>query len=177
MFAALQAHVSLHATDTVLDFGAGTGLLTGRVAPAVGRVIAVDISPAMLEQLAAKHGHTDRIAIRCQDLTVSPLGETVDLIVSAMAMHHVDDTDALLRALYAHLTPGGRVALADLDAEDGSFHPADAQGVYHAGFDRAALGAAAARAGFREIVFHDACTVTREGRTYPIFLLTGARPA
>jgi 2-polyprenyl-3-methyl-5-hydroxy-6-metoxy-1,4-benzoquinol methylase len=176
VFAALQAQVPLHETDTVLDFGAGTGLLTGRVAPAVRRVIAVDISPAMLDQLAAKHRGSDKVAIRCQDLTEVPLGEAVDLVVSAMALHHVKDTDALLRALFDHLTPGGRLALADLDAEDGSFHPPDAEGVYHAGFDRTALGAAAARAGFAAVAFHTACTVTRDGRAYPIFLLTGVRP-
>lgn len=46
--------------------------------------------------------------IRYQDILHVPLGKTVDLVVSAMAMHHVEDTNALLRTLQDHLAPGGR---------------------------------------------------------------------
>lgn len=52
--AAIAARVPMRPDLTVLDFGAGTGLLAGRIAPNVGSIVAVDISPAMLEQLAAK---------------------------------------------------------------------------------------------------------------------------
>lgn len=94
-----------------------------------------------------------------------------------MAMHHVQDTAALLRALFAHLAPGGWLALADLDAEDGTFHPAGLEGVYHAGFDRPALGAALGAAGFTDVVFGTAVEVQREGRVYPVFLVTARRPS
>jgi 16S rRNA A1518/A1519 N6-dimethyltransferase RsmA/KsgA/DIM1 with predicted DNA glycosylase/AP lyase activity len=52
--AAIAARVTLSAEQTVLDFGAGTGLLTASISPKVASVIAVDVSPAMLERLAAK---------------------------------------------------------------------------------------------------------------------------
>ena len=39
-----------------------------------------------------------------------------------MAMHHVEDTAHFLKTLYDHLNPGGFIAVADLDKEDGSFH-------------------------------------------------------
>jgi 2-polyprenyl-3-methyl-5-hydroxy-6-metoxy-1,4-benzoquinol methylase len=135
--AALLARVALRADQTVLDFGAGTGLLTGRVAPRVAKVIAVDVSPAMLAQLAAKPELQGCVETVCQDLLATPLGRTADVIVTAMAMHHVEDTAPLMRALHAHLAPGGQVALADLDREDGTFHPPGVEGVFHPG----ALGA------------------------------------
>lgn len=160
----------------VLDFGAGTGLVCAQVAPRVARVVAVDVSEAMLAQLRAKPELAGNVDVRCVDVTETPLGETFDLVVSAMAMHHVADTARLLASLYAHLRPGGRVALADLDAEDGSFHAAGTEGVFHAGFDRAALGALLGGAGFVDVRFRDACTVTKEGRDYPIFLVTAERP-
>jgi SAM-dependent methyltransferase len=177
VFAALVARVPLGADLTVMDFGAGTGLIAGKVAPRVKHIVAVDVSAAMLEQLAAKPELAGKVEIVCRDILEVPLSRTVDLVVSAMAMHHVQDTRRLAQTLAAHLAPGGRVALADLDTEDGTFHPADIEGVYHHGFDRAALGALLAEAGFGDVRFDTACEVSREGRTYPIFLVTATKLA
>lgn len=177
VFAAISSHVALEPALTVMDFGAGTGLVATRLAPHVGKIIAVDVSPAMLEQLAAKPELAGKAEIVCRDILHAPLGRTVDLVVSAMAMHHVEDTAALARTLFAHLAPGGRIALADLDREDGTFHPPGAEGVYHHGFDRPALEVLLREAGFTDVRFVTACTVTRDGRNYPVFLVTAARPA
>lgn len=173
--AALLARVPLRPDLRVIDFGAGTGLVCAKVAPHVATVFAVDISQAMLAQLAAKPQLAGKVEIRCQDLLVQPLGETVDLVVSAMAMHHVQDTARLLDAFAAHLVPGGRIALADLDREDGSFHAAGTEGVYHHGFDRDQLAAQLARAGFVDVEFATATRVIRDGRGYDVFLVTATR--
>lgn len=159
----------------VMDFGAGTGLVCAHVAPRVARVLAVDVSQAMLEQLRAKPALAGKVEVHCGDILDAPLAERFDLVVSAMAMHHVADTAQLCRTLYAHLRPGGRVALADLDREDGTFHPPGAEGVFHAGFDRTELGARLSEAGFSGVEFRDACVVHREGKAYPIFLVTATR--
>lgn len=176
VFAALQSRVTLSADLSVLDFGAGTGLLTSKVAPLVGRVLAVDVSPAMLERLTAKAELSGKVEVFCQNLIERPLDRRAGLVVSAMAMHHVEDTGALFRALFAHLEPGGAVALADLDEEDGSFHPPDTEGVFHAGFDRGQLGQLLFEAGFVDVVFDTACVVDKEQRRYPVFLVTARRP-
>ena len=176
VFAALHGAVALSPELTVMDFGAGTGLICAKVAPSVARILAVDISAAMLEHLAKKPELADKVDIFCQNILTTPLGRQVDLIVSAMAMHHVEDTLALFRTFHAHLAPGGQLAVADLDAEEGDFHPADAEGVYHAGFDREALGALVLEAGFSEPRFVTACEVDKGDKSYPIFLLTAQRP-
>jgi predicted TPR repeat methyltransferase len=159
----------------VMDFGAGTGLICAQVAPHVGRVYAVDVSAAMLEQLTAKPELQGKVEPMHVDILTTPLPHKVDLIVSAMAMHHVDDTDRLLQAFADHLAPGGKVALADLDSEDGSFHPPDTEGVYHHGFDRDALRAQLAAHGFSDIDFTTAVEVDRDGERYPVFLVTATR--
>jgi cyclopropane fatty-acyl-phospholipid synthase-like methyltransferase len=179
VFDALSRRVALAPTLTVLDFGAGTGLLLSKLAPHVGRLLAVDISAAMLDKLEQKLGEQPELAskvrIVCQDITRAPLHQRVDLIVSAMAMHHVEDTGALLSALHAHLVSGGRVALADLDTEDGSFHPPDTEGVFHHGFDRDRLAHQLADAGFVDVELGTACVVHRDGRDYPVFLATATK--
>jgi len=105
-----------------------------------------------------------------------PPGPPFDLTVSLLVLHHVADTEAALRAIHALLAPGGRIALLDLDAEDGSFHDADAVGIHHHGFDRAAIIRKAEAAGFIDLQARTATEVERDGRAYPLFLLTGRKP-
>ena len=162
--AAIAERVALRPEQTALDFGAGTGLLTAKVAAKVHSVIAVDVSPAMLAQLAAKPELAGKVTTVCQNLLEQPLGQHVDVIVSAMAMHHVADTEALLKTLHAHLVPGGTVALADLDREDGSFHPPQTEGVFHHGFDRETFANQLHAAGFGQVEVHTACSVDKEGQ-------------
>lgn len=173
--AALLARLPISPDSAALDFGAGTGLLAERLAPRVRRILAVDVSAAMLAQLAAKPALLGKVEPVQRDLLQSPLDERVDLVVSAMALHHVEDTDGLLRTLHQHLVPGGRIALADLDVEPGDFHPPGTEGVFHHGFDRAELAGRLRAAGFEEVELATACTVEKEGRRYPVFLATGRR--
>lgn len=174
---AIEAHVALAPHMTVMDFGAGTGLIAGRIAPRVHKILAVDVSASMLAQLASKPELAGKTEVFCQNILEAPLAHRVDLIVSAMAMHHVEDTRALARALFAHLVAGGHVALADLDAEDGTFHPPNTDGVFHTGFDRDSLAAILREAGFTDVRFVDACTVRKESGSYPIFLVTATKPS
>ena len=159
----------------VMDFGAGTGLISGQIAAKVGTITAVDISGAMLEKLAAKPELQGKVHAICQDITQLPLDEKFDVIVSAMAMHHVEDTDNLVKSFTAHLKPQGRVALADLDTEDGTFHAEETEGVYHAGFDRDAMKSILEENGFTNIEFVTAHTVNKETGDYPVFLVTAMK--
>ena len=111
----------------------------------------------------------------CQDITQKPLAEKYDVIVSAMAMHHVEDTDNLAKTFASHLKPQGKVALADLDSEDGSFHPEDTEGVYHSGFDRDSMKSILEKNGFSNIEFVTAHTVEKESGHYPVFLVTATK--
>lgn len=172
---AITENVMLAEDMEVLDFGAGTGLVSQHVAPRVRRIVAVDTSAAMLERLAAKPELAGKVEPLCRDITAEPLEQRFDLVISAMALHHVADTGALMARFAEHLRPGGKVALADLDEEDGSFHPPDAEGVYHHGFERSRLERLMADAGFTDIRFTTAHTVQGEAGDYPVFLVTARR--
>ena len=47
-------NVYLHDQMSVMDFGAGTGLISSQVAPMVKKIVAVDISEAMLNKLQTR---------------------------------------------------------------------------------------------------------------------------
>lgn len=173
--AAIQANVILDETMSVMDFGAGTGLITSQIANKVKKVTAVDASRAMLDKLMAKEELQGKVEALCQNILEMPLGLRFDLIVSAMVMHHVEDSDKLIETLAGHLKPGGKIALADLDEEDGSFHPADIEGVYHTGFNREAFRSMLSRHDFRDIRFVTAHTIQKEDKSYPVFLVLATR--
>ena len=171
----LLAQVPFATTDRVLDFGAGTGLLATAIAPHVAQVTALDSSGPMLQVLREK-GFANITTLQ-RDI-FDGLPERYDAIVSCMAMHHVPDTRALMQAFADALQPGGRIALVDLYAEDGSFHGDNAaKGVHHLGFAPDALQALAEQAGLQGIAFTEVLRVHRSnGREYPLFLMTGHKP-
>lgn len=173
--ACILKNVQLNDKMHVMDFGAGTGLITSQVAPHVGKITAVDVSPSMLDSLLAKQTLQDRVETLCQDIIHHPLATHFDLIMSAMAMHHVEDTNTLIQRFAEHLKPGAQVALADLDREDGSFHPEDIEGVFHDGFDRKELQVMMEKFGFKDVNFVTAHVVNKEDKEYPIFLMIATK--
>jgi tRNA (cmo5U34)-methyltransferase len=173
---AIAARVPLAKTQSVLDFGCGTGLVTFDLAPQVGSITGADTSPGMLKTLAGK---AEALGIPLHLLALAgtgsdDLGGPYDLIVSSMTLHHVADVPALFRQFARHLHPGGRVALADLDEEDGSFHEA-AVSIHHRGFPRERIQSWLGEAGFQEIRLETAAVTRKQAKDYPVFLATARR--
>lgn len=168
--------------ESVFEFGCGTGLVTLALAPHVGHILAMDSATQMLDTLRHK---LDRLGINNIDTTVGdlpghPPDGAFDLVASSMTLHHIGDTPSLLRTLFGRLRPGGRIALADLDREDGSFH-GDTPGVAHHGFDRNELAGWIAAAGFTVVRFstaHRMKKVAGDGtmHRFQIFLVCAQRP-
>jgi SAM-dependent methyltransferase len=101
--AAIASRIELRPSHTILDFGAGTGLLTGRIAPRVASVVAVDVdvSPAMLEQLSAKLELQGKFEPICLTILETPFDRRVELVVGAMAALGGDDLDEVGELLTA----------------------------------------------------------------------------
>jgi len=180
--AALTRQVPLNSAMSVLDFGCGTGLLTLRLASFVRSITGVDSSQGMLDVLAAKVAKGNLTNVKPLRLDLDrgdTLAGSYDLIVSSMTLHHIERIDELLGRFHEALLPSGRLCLADLDLDEGQFH-GDNQGVFHFGFDRAALRQAFADAGFKDIQDTTAAEVVKPDRAgkprrFGIFLMTGAR--
>lgn len=177
---AIAARVPGLADKSVLEYGAGTGLLGLALQPLVREVALADASRGMLavadEKIAAGGLRNARTLLL--DLTSgSPPQARFDLVCSLMTLHHIPDTDGILRAFREILAPGGTLCVADLDREDGSFHGPGFDG--HLGFDRADLRARLARCGFTDVRVETALEISRETasgpRTFPVFLATAVR--
>jgi ubiquinone/menaquinone biosynthesis C-methylase UbiE len=162
-----------------IEVGAGTGLLGLALADAFGALVLADSSTGMLAEAARKvrdggHRHVRTVHF---DLVAdpAPVGAPFDLVLSLLVLHHVADTAAALRAMLGLLRPGGRIVAIDLDTEDGSFHSADAPGVHHQGFDRGRLRGLAEATGFVDVAVGSGTEIERDGRVFPMFLLTARR--
>lgn len=176
VFKTLTSRIALLNTMKILDFGAGTGLLSFKIAPMVRSVTGVDLSSGMLEQLESKNTSSLQVATILQDIMDKPLEQKFNGIVSSMAMHHVADTAGLFETFYAHLERDGFIAIADLEEEDGTFHAQHGNdGVHHFGFNTERLRNTIEKAGFRNVRFHDAYSVNRDDGSYPIFLVTAMK--
>jgi len=176
---AIRSAVPLTRSTRTIEIGAGTGLLGLALAGEVGEMVLAEPSSGMLEVIGEKL--SDRSPGRVSALPFDLLAdgapaEPFDLVISLLVLHHLQDTDLALAAIHRLLRPGGWMALADLDAEDGSFHGREAEGIHHFGFDRGAVAAAATHAGFGAVEVRTATELERDGRRYPLFLLLGRRP-
>ena len=177
---AIRAAVPLARTDRLADIGAGTGLLGLALVDDVRAVVLLDPSQGMIEVATGKleAGRLPTVrAVRHDLLADPPPAEQFDVAVSLLVLHHIADTRAALAAVRALLGPGGWMALADLDTEDGSFHSEASEGIHHHGFDRTAVEGIARDAGFVEVATRTAMVLDDEARPggYPVFLLTGRR--
>ncbi|EQD35001.1 Methyltransferase type 11 [mine drainage metagenome] len=180
--AAIAAAVPLQAQWQALEYGCGTGLVGAQLAPRLRHLLACDLSPGMLAVLdeKARAAGLDNLHTRVLDLTrEAPPAQRFDLIFSSMTLHHIPDVPALLRVFHGMLQPGGWAALADLDAEDGSFHNPDVPGVAHHGFARAELTRWLRASGVsRHQRAHRAYggeNPRGQDRALPIFLITARR--
>lgn len=165
--------IELSGSERLLEYGAGTGLVTQAMRSHVGPVTLVDNSAGMRDVMRQKiaTGVIDDARVWDLDLEeASPSDERFDLVVTVLTLHHVHDVAAVLSGFADLLDDGGRLCVVDLDEEDGSFHGPGAD--VHHGFGRAELTTALSAAGFTDIQFRDCHTVVREHGPYPMFLAT-----
>ena len=171
--AAIRDAVPLGPSVRLLEYGAGTGLVTQALRSSVGPITLVDTSAGMRDVMLAKIASGAIPEARVWDLdleTAAVPAERFDLVVTVLTLHHVHDVPIVLARFAELLDAGGHLCIADLDAEDGSFHGPDAD--VHHGFDRGRLTDALTAAGFTDVQIRDCHSMVRDGVAYPIFLAT-----
>ena len=174
--AGIKAAVLPSPQMAALEYGCGTGLVSFALQSELGHITLADSSSGMLAVLRDKiaaHNTQNMTPVQL-DLMIDPLpAERYQLIYTLMTLHHIPDTDKMLRAFYELLDNSGYLCVADLDQEDGTFHAVVFHG--HLGFDREELGAQAKQAGFQTInfstIFHMRQEVNGVSKDFPLFLM------
>ncbi len=180
---AMVRHLNLASDQLLMDYGTGTGVVALKLLPYVKKIFAVDSSKGMLAVLSQKLNQAQISTIEPrlwsfeQDVNQLP---KLNVIVSSMTLHHIKNTTAVARAFFDLLTPGGQLAIADLDEENGDFH-SDLQPAEHNGFRHETLREIFEQTGFTSIRFHQATSVIKplpdgRKRSFEIFLMTGLKP-
>lgn len=110
----------LHEGDVILDLGCGAGfdtLLAARQVGADGKVIAVDMTEAMLDKtrtaattlslgnVETRHGFAENLPLE---------DESIDVVISNGAINLCPDKVAVMRELHRVLKRGGRLQIADI---------------------------------------------------------------
>jgi SAM-dependent methyltransferase len=172
-----EAFIKVLNYKVVADLGAGEGTLSQLLAQRAEKVIAIDLSPKMVEfgqQLAEQHGLSN-LEFRVGDIENPPIEEaSLDLAILSQALHHAEHPQAAVNAAFRILKPGGSLIILDLLQHNFE----EARELYAdrwLGFAESELAAMMEKAGFTRIetVVADRETVTPRFQT---LLGIGLRP-
>jgi ubiquinone/menaquinone biosynthesis C-methylase UbiE len=176
----LLARISVQPGMKALEFGAGTGILSFKLAERFNTITMMDSASEMVAVMQEKVAASPYRNLKpvLFDLTKQYYEkEPFDCVFSQMALHHVADTQNILTRFLELLQKGGCLAIADLYAEDGSFHGEGFDG--HNGFDVVELEVKMKKAGFLNVQTETCFTMrkmTSDGpKDFPIFLMIGRK--
>jgi SAM-dependent methyltransferase len=105
--------------DVVLDVGCGAGvdtLISGMRTGPSGKVVGIDLTPAMLQKANKNLSMTDLIHVRFEKGSVENLpfaDEDFDVVTSNGALNLVPDKARAFAEIYRVLKSGGRLMVAD----------------------------------------------------------------
>ena len=151
--------LAVDGSETVVDFGAGTGMYTIPIAVAMttGTVVAVDELDELLQRLADKLAQPGREALRDRIWLVRPENGHLPLhdgsaqrVLALNVLHHISDDPAALAEIVRVLAPGGRLVVIDFGDIDRPVGPPRDHVLSH---DE--LRAVIAGMGLREVAYHE----------------------
>ena len=176
----MEEKIPFNKSMEVLEYGAGTGILSFLLSNKVGHITMMDNSPEMVRVMKEKvlSRKADNLTPVCFNLETDASSAKYHLIFNQMVLHHIQDISSIFEKFYKMLLPGGFLTIADLYPEDGSFHGEGFVG--HLGFDPEQLKQQLLATGFKNADFKECYTVKRqtEGKKpelFPIFLLTASK--
>ena len=112
---AIQA-ADVRSDHLAVDMGAGTGFVTAGLLNTGAHVIAIDQSPAMLEQMKSNFSDIETIDYRVGESEQVPVDDnSVDYVFANMYLHHVERPVVAIAEMARILKSGGKLVITDLD--------------------------------------------------------------
>ncbi|RLQ89878.1 class I SAM-dependent methyltransferase [Planomicrobium sp. Y74] len=124
----LLSLIPISETDTVLDFGAGTGYFTIPAAKAVAaNVYALDMDAEMLEVIKTKALHAEVqniIPVHTDGSDIPVPDESIDLVIASLVLHEIQPLNRTLTQIKNVLKDGGHLVCIELEPKGESSHKA-----------------------------------------------------
>jgi ubiquinone/menaquinone biosynthesis C-methylase UbiE len=141
-------------TCDIMEYGCATGLISFNLCDKFKTLTLMDSEEEMLDVVKEKieYYKTTNVIPKKIDLTKEKyLDGKFDIIYTSMTLHHILDTESIVKTFYSLLEENGILCVVELDKEDGSFHMNEKNFDGHNGFEHSDMEKAFKEAGFEDI--------------------------
>ena len=158
----------------VADLGCGSGGVSAELAEHVGKVYAIDNSPAMLKAAKKRVGERENVELKRGDLEAIPLEDgSCDAAIMLLVLSYVSEPGVVLKEMGRILKRGGKAVIVDLRPHDRDDFRRQ-MGQVSMGFEGEELKKEMGRAGFGRVEIRD--LPPEEGVRGPgLFLASGKK--
>ncbi|AOR23784.1 class I SAM-dependent DNA methyltransferase [Clostridium taeniosporum] len=163
---------------SAMEFGCGTGLISFNLYDKFKDITLIDSSQGMIDILNCKikeYKVNNMFTNHMNILEEKNLNMKFDVIYNSMVLHHINDTESIIKKFYGLLNEDGQLCIVDLDEEDGSFHKKYPDFTGHNGFNQEKLKNILINIGFKHVesntFFYDEKIINEEKHNYSLFLM------
>lgn len=163
---------------SAMEFGCGTGLVSFNIHDKFKSITLVDSSKGMIDILNSKidkYKVTNMFPYHLDISNGNFSDKGYDVIYNSMVLHHIYDTEDIIKKFYKLLNENGYLCIVDVDEEDGSFHKKYPEFDGHNGFNQDSLKEILIDAGFKDVesntFFHGEKEIQGDKIKYSLFLM------
>ena len=174
----ISTTIDCNKNNTAMEFGCGTGLVSFNLIDRFKSITLIDSSKGMIDILndkIAKYNINNMSTYQLDITTKAKIDSTYDVIYNSMVLHHIMNTEDIIKQFYELLNDKGELCIVDLNEEDGKFHKKYPEFDGHNGFSQAELKEILMSVGFKDIetrtFFHGEKIIEGEKIDYSLFII------